>query len=167
MKPKWCMPEHCLTSFEVLVRRNMLICKQIFCYPFPLISLFCFPFLPYKNLCVHWNVKKGFETRVPHLLRLLASEYSTFLFISTCLKRLALVVAGSHTCVWLQVLFEEWWEHRIKWLWWESKKSSTSGVPPVRITGARGVSRTLATMASPPVAGCLISHKRLHFWQII
>ena len=33
----------------------------------PLISWFCSPLNPYKNLCLHWEVEMGFVTWAPHL----------------------------------------------------------------------------------------------------
>ena len=91
-----------------------LVCILRSFQPLSFTSVFCSPLPPYKNLCFHWHVEMGFETRAPHIPREmgLRQELPTFQIAGIWKNHftspsaswvLALKVAGSPTFVWLQV----------------------------------------------------------------
>ena len=69
-----------------------------------LISLFCSPPPPYKNLCLHWEGEMGFETWVPHLSDGQHLNKPLSLTSAPAFQVLAFTAAGSWTCVRLQFL---------------------------------------------------------------
>ena len=108
--PGWCTLDHHLPYQNGLYSSAH---RELF-NPLPSSLHSASPLLPYKNLCLHWGVKKAFETRVLHLLKLLAPDNKSLSFTSAPVSQvLACKAAGRGTCIWLQ--HENSWKERAGW----------------------------------------------------